>query len=198
MSLVYSDTVPESTRDRSLRLAVLPSFVHKRLVCTGVVCSSLYKAAYMPHTCRSVQRIRCSRFPVASRAALPTVRPNRGRRVIMEAVGQPPDPKKDPDRPQCHVMARRGWINDPNGPIFFGGKYHLCVSAVSIAHTRSNLNAVLVFKPTFNSYLRPTSPRDSLVPAPRQKLLHHQLYQEHFRIHENVIVITLATDSRCT
>eukprot|EP00892_Ulva_mutabilis_P009472 jgi/Ulvmu1/6898/UM031_0104.1 len=79
----------------------------------------------MPHTCKTVHLHRCSRTPVASRAALQAVRPNRGRRVIMEAVGQPPDPKKDPDRPQCHVMARRGWINDPNGPIFFGGKYHL-------------------------------------------------------------------------
>ena len=34
----------------------------------------------------------------------------------------------DPDRPQCHVMAQRGWINDPNGPIYFDGKYHLCAT----------------------------------------------------------------------
>ncbi|GMH32623.1 hypothetical protein BSKO_00457 [Bryopsis sp. KO-2023] len=31
----------------------------------------------------------------------------------------------DPDRPIYHVMAARGWINDPNGPIFHDGRYHL-------------------------------------------------------------------------
>lgn len=29
------------------------------------------------------------------------------------------------DRPQLHVRPERGWVNDPNGPIRWGGRYHL-------------------------------------------------------------------------
>lgn len=29
------------------------------------------------------------------------------------------------DRPQLHVCPDRGWVNDPNGPIRWGGRYHL-------------------------------------------------------------------------
>ena len=31
----------------------------------------------------------------------------------------------DPDKPWYHVMPRSGWLNDPNGPIFYKGKYHV-------------------------------------------------------------------------
>lgn len=31
----------------------------------------------------------------------------------------------EPLRPQFHFTARRGWINDPHGPIYYEGKYHL-------------------------------------------------------------------------
>lgn len=31
----------------------------------------------------------------------------------------------DPERPTFHVSSRRGWINDPNGPLMYRGKYHL-------------------------------------------------------------------------
>jgi beta-fructofuranosidase len=32
---------------------------------------------------------------------------------------------KDPARPQYHFRAPGNWINDPNGPIFHGGYYHM-------------------------------------------------------------------------
>ncbi len=33
--------------------------------------------------------------------------------------------QKDPQRPKYHFMPPWGWMNDPNGPIFWKGKYHL-------------------------------------------------------------------------
>jgi len=33
--------------------------------------------------------------------------------------------KSDPLRPQFHLLPAHNWMNDPNGPIFFNGKYHL-------------------------------------------------------------------------
>jgi len=31
----------------------------------------------------------------------------------------------DPRRPQYHLLPARNWMNDPNGPIYFSGKYHM-------------------------------------------------------------------------
>jgi hypothetical protein len=58
----------------------------------------------------------------------------RGRRpfVAMEASGQSPEPRLDPERPQYHVMPRRGWVNDPNGPVYFNGNYHLYDSSPAL------------------------------------------------------------------
>ncbi len=31
----------------------------------------------------------------------------------------------DPDRPEYHLLPPHNWMNDPNGPIWWKGKYHL-------------------------------------------------------------------------
>src|SRR5215472_14794673 len=31
----------------------------------------------------------------------------------------------DPLRPQCHLLPSHNWMNDPNGPIYFAGRYHM-------------------------------------------------------------------------
>ena len=31
----------------------------------------------------------------------------------------------DPDRPIAHVQGPRGWLNDPNAPIYYNGYYHI-------------------------------------------------------------------------
>src|ERR1700685_1871323 len=32
---------------------------------------------------------------------------------------------RDPLRPQYHLLPARNWMNDPNGPIYWKGKYHM-------------------------------------------------------------------------
>src|SRR5215510_5236947 len=31
----------------------------------------------------------------------------------------------DPLRPQFHLLPAANWMNDPNGPIFYRGRYHM-------------------------------------------------------------------------
>ena len=32
---------------------------------------------------------------------------------------------EDPLRPQFHLLPRANWMNDPNGPIYWNGQYHM-------------------------------------------------------------------------
>ncbi len=45
------------------------------------------------------------------------------------AMQQVPDAgprlSRDPERPQFHLLPARNWMNDPNGPIYFNGNYHM-------------------------------------------------------------------------
>jgi sucrose-6-phosphate hydrolase SacC (GH32 family) len=36
-----------------------------------------------------------------------------------------PRAEADPNKPALHITAPANWINDPNGPIFYGGSYHM-------------------------------------------------------------------------
>ncbi len=40
-------------------------------------------------------------------------------------ISPPPDPAHDSDRPEYHFLAPHNWMNDPNGPIWWKGQYHL-------------------------------------------------------------------------
>lgn len=46
-----------------------------------------------------------------------------GARAARAAAG--PDLAQDNDRPEYHFLAPRYWMNDPNGPIWWKGRYHL-------------------------------------------------------------------------
>jgi beta-fructofuranosidase len=34
-------------------------------------------------------------------------------------------PARDPRRPQFHLLPAANWMNDPNGPIYWNGHYHM-------------------------------------------------------------------------
>jgi len=53
-----------------------------------------------------------------------------GRMVLHADVGSESEELRkrlalDPLRPQYHLMPAANWMNDPNGPIYFGGRYHM-------------------------------------------------------------------------
>ncbi len=46
----------------------------------------------------------------------------------------------DPMRPQFHLLPTRNWMNDPNGPIYFNGHYHMFFQYNPLAATWGNMS----------------------------------------------------------
>jgi beta-fructofuranosidase len=47
------------------------------------------------------------------------------RAVLAQIREQEPALASDPERPQYHLLPKQNWMNDPNGPIYFNGLYHI-------------------------------------------------------------------------
>jgi len=45
--------------------------------------------------------------------------------TLAEALPQADEPLTDPQRPAYHLQPARGWMNDPCGPIYWHGQYHM-------------------------------------------------------------------------
>jgi beta-fructofuranosidase len=75
----------------------------------------------MPRTFRSCLLIFCF-LPLSSRAEFTNDAIARATAALQAAV---PRAQADPARPIFHVVAPAQWMNDPNGPIFYRGFYHL-------------------------------------------------------------------------
>jgi fructan beta-fructosidase len=63
--------------------------------------------------------VEANKMPESCRAALEKIRIG----AASDALAA--DDYEKPYRNQFHASTRRGWVNDPNGMVFFGGKYHL-------------------------------------------------------------------------
>jgi beta-fructofuranosidase len=59
--------------------------------------------------------------------AASSVLPSGGLLQAQKRTGEIPEQvtARDPRRPQFHLLPARNWMNDPNGPIFYNGEYHM-------------------------------------------------------------------------
>ncbi len=74
-------------------------------------------------TFRDISDRRGARLKVS--ATLPAGSEALGRIIQTEDVPGTPGLYREAARPQFHFTARRGWLNDPNGLVYFDGEYHL-------------------------------------------------------------------------
>lgn len=67
------------------------------------------------------------RLPVsgASRVALRAVQMEINSNILVTEEAAPQA------RPTYHLAPTQGWLNDPNGPFYHNGKYHMCVQIMS-------------------------------------------------------------------
>lgn len=59
---------------------------------------------------------------LAALAAAPSLLP---RGIVAQGMGLEARLADDPMRPQFHLLPASNWMNDPNGPIYFNGRYHM-------------------------------------------------------------------------
>jgi beta-fructofuranosidase len=65
---------------------------------------------------------------VGASGAIASLHPSLGLlnpRPDLPVVASQAEIAADPLRPQFHLLPKRNWMNDPNGPIFWKGKYHM-------------------------------------------------------------------------
>lgn len=98
---------------------LLPCFFLLRSI-GGIGCCSL--AAY---NAAMVNRREFLLGCVPAGLLLARLGPLRGSAWSEEPTGTSQDLAHDPLRPACHLLPPHNWMNDPNGPIWWKGKYHL-------------------------------------------------------------------------
>ena len=59
----------------------------------------------------------------------------------------------DPLRPQFHLLPARNWMNDPDGPIFFNGRYHMFFQYNPNAAVWGDMIGVWSWRPTAFSWM---------------------------------------------
>jgi beta-fructofuranosidase len=62
--------------------------------------------------------------------------------AVPRVWGQEPESKlaSDPERPRFHLLPARNWMNDPNGPIYFNGRYHMFFQYNPLAATWGDMS----------------------------------------------------------
>jgi beta-fructofuranosidase len=70
-----------------------------------------------------ISRRRLLKWLTAAGAVVPL--PSQQRALAAFLEGEQKDLSQDPLRPQFHLLPARNWMNDPNGPIYINGQYHM-------------------------------------------------------------------------
>jgi len=77
-------------------------------------------------TLSKINRRRLLSGTVKSALAFPLLRSKLAKALILDPAEVPASTlAADPRRPQFHLLPARNWMNDPNGPVFWKGHYHM-------------------------------------------------------------------------